>query len=153
MSKTLVNRLTRMQACQRAVSWFRINGHGNTSDDLWKGCPHGHWLIWYAVMVGVDSSYITTAITNLLQEQARENRISEDGIDAILEVTNKITESDGDRYKDANTLCFLVENCISNKLSARIVRFYIPYKVVREARLKMERGQANVIGRSRAAHR
>jgi hypothetical protein len=54
---TLLEELTRMEACEEAVEWVA----DKTLDKAWAECERGDWMLWLAQKSGVDKRTLTLA--------------------------------------------------------------------------------------------
>ena len=56
---TATETLTRLGACPDALEWAR--GHGGSLAELWRDCPRGDWLLWYATKAGAPRKDLVKA--------------------------------------------------------------------------------------------
>ena len=52
-----VDLLRRLDACDEAIEWYG----DRDSEDAWRECQHGDWMLWIASKIGVDRKRIVMA--------------------------------------------------------------------------------------------
>jgi len=52
-----VDLLRRLDACDEAIEWYG----DRDSEDAWRDCQHGDWMLWIASKIGVDRKRIVMA--------------------------------------------------------------------------------------------
>lgn len=63
----LAQRLKDLDACAEGVAWARRLPEGTTPQQAWELCPKSPWLVWVAVVVGVDPKVVTLAVCEVVR--------------------------------------------------------------------------------------